>query len=199
MIRPHMLQSIENARFFSELECKNRALDSRVDEPGRATVLFNAEGTILFRNRRACLCMERWFESRGVSREVVNQTLRSWVSSQLRYSNELKLNNFGAVWTLEKEERSLSVRLTLGNNPGEYILLLDEKEKLNPATLKTRFGLTTREAEVLHWVAQAKRNGEIAIILGITERTVQKHMERILATLGVENRTAAANVAREFL
>jgi DNA-binding CsgD family transcriptional regulator len=199
MIRPHMLQSIENAMFLSELECKNRALDSRVDEPGRATVLFNAEGTILFRNRRACLCMERWFESRGVSREVLNQTLRSWVSSQLRYSNELKLNNFGAVWTLEKEERSLSVRLTLGNNPGEYILLLDEKEKLNPATLKTRFGLTAREAEVLHWVAQAKRNGEIAIILGITERTVQKHMERILATLGVENRTAAANVACEFL
>ena len=74
-----------------------------------------------------------------------------------------------------------------------------EKEKLNPANLRTRFGLTTREAEVLHWVAQAKRNGEIAIILGISERTVQKHMERILATLGVENRTAAANVAREFL
>ena len=74
-----------------------------------------------------------------------------------------------------------------------------EKEKLNPASLKTRFGLTMREAEVLHWVAQAKRNGEIAIILGISERTVQKHMERILATLGIENRTAAANVAREFI
>jgi DNA-binding CsgD family transcriptional regulator len=74
-----------------------------------------------------------------------------------------------------------------------------EKDRLNPASLRTRFGLTTREAEVLHWVAQAKRNGEIAIILGISERTVQKHMERILATLGVENRTAAANVAREFL
>ena len=74
-----------------------------------------------------------------------------------------------------------------------------EKGKITPASLRTRFGLTSREAEVLHWVAQAKRNGEIAIILGISERTVQKHMERILATLGVENRTAAANVAREFI
>ena len=101
--------------------------------------------------------------------------------------------------TLEKEDRSLSARLSLGNNPGEYILLLDEKEKLNPASLKTRFGLTIREAEVLLWVAQGKRNGEIAVILGISERTVLKHMERILAKLSVENRTAAANMAREFL
>ena len=68
-----------------------------------------------------------------------------------------------------------------------------------PAGRPNEIHLTTREAEVLHWVAQAKRNAEIAIILGISERTVQKHMERILATLGVENRTAAANVAREFL
>jgi DNA-binding CsgD family transcriptional regulator len=194
-----MPQSVENAMFLSELECENRALNSEVDEPGRATVLFNAEGTILFRNRRACLTMKRWFESRGVSREVLPQALRWWVLAQISYSNELKLNNLGAVWTLEKEERSLSVRLTLGNNPGEYILLLDEKEKLDPASLKTGFGLTAREAEVLLWVAQAKRNGEIAVILGISERTVLKHMERILAKLGVENRTAAANMACEFL
>ena len=194
-----MPQAVENAMFLSELECENRALNSEVDEAGRATVLFNAEGTILFRNRRACLTMKRWFESRGVSREVLPQTLRWWVSAQLSYSNELKLNNLGAVLTLEKEDRSLSVRLSLGNNPGEYILLLDEKEKLNPASLKTRFGLTIREAEVLLWVAQGKRNGEIAVILGISERTVLKHMERILAKLSVENRTAAANMAREFL
>jgi DNA-binding CsgD family transcriptional regulator len=194
-----MLQSIENATFLLKLKCKNRALNNRSGEHGRATVLFNTEGTVLFQNSPACLCMERWFESRGVSKEVLPQTLRWWVSAQLRYSNELKLNNFGAVWTLEKEKRSLSVRLTLGDNAGEYILLLDEKEKLNPANLKTRFCLTNREAEVLAWVAQAKRNGEIAIILGISERTVQKHMERVLAKLGVENRTAAANVACELL
>jgi hypothetical protein len=133
-----MLQSIENATFLLKLE-RNRALNSRSGEHGRATVLFNAEGTVLFQNSPACVCMERWFESRGVSKEVSPQTLRWWVSAQLRYSNELKLNNFGAVWTLEIEKRSLSVRLTPGDNPGEYILLLDEKEKLNPANLKKVF------------------------------------------------------------
>lgn len=51
--------------------------------------------------------------------------------------------------------------------------------------------LTPREQEVLHWVSQGKRNGEIAIILSCSPRTVEKHLEHILAKRGVETRTAA--------
>jgi DNA-binding CsgD family transcriptional regulator len=43
----------------------------------------------------------------------------------------------------------------------------------------------------LGWVAQGKTNPEIGLILGISRRTVQKHLERIYIKLGVENRTAA--------
>lgn len=52
--------------------------------------------------------------------------------------------------------------------------------------------LTRREAEILDWIAQGKRNAEIAIILGISHRTVGKHVEHVLAKLEVETRTAAA-------
>jgi DNA-binding CsgD family transcriptional regulator len=62
-----------------------------------------------------------------------------------------------------------------------------------------RLGLTPREAEVLHWVIKGKRNCEIATIIGARIRTVGKHVERILAKLGVETRTAAANIASEIL
>ena len=61
----------------------------------------------------------------------------------------------------------------------------------------TAAGLTTREKEVLHWVSQGKRNGEIAIILGISSRTVEKHVEHLFAKLGVETRAAVAAVAYE--
>jgi DNA-binding CsgD family transcriptional regulator len=54
------------------------------------------------------------------------------------------------------------------------------------------YGLRPRESEVGGWLAQGKTNPEIAIILGISPRTVEKHMERILEKLGVENRAAAA-------
>ncbi|MCS6305724.1 MAG: helix-turn-helix transcriptional regulator [Nitrospira sp.] len=61
----------------------------------------------------------------------------------------------------------------------------------SPSTL-IDLGLTRRESEILCWVAQGKTNPEIGTILGISPRTVQKHLERIYARLGVENRTAAA-------
>ena len=52
--------------------------------------------------------------------------------------------------------------------------------------------LTTREAEVLRWVAAGKSDAQIGAILRISARTVQKHLQNIYDKLGVESRTAAA-------
>ena len=62
-----------------------------------------------------------------------------------------------------------------------------------------RMGLTPREAETLHWIHEGKRNSEVAIILKISERTVEKHVESILRKLKVETRTSAAIQAGAFL
>ncbi len=61
--------------------------------------------------------------------------------------------------------------------------------------LKQRLGLTAREAEVLLWLARGKSNRDIAEILGLSPRTVNKHLELIFAKLGVENRAAATGIA----
>lgn len=55
--------------------------------------------------------------------------------------------------------------------------------------------LTPREREVFYWLGEGKDNGEIAILFGISLRTVQKHMEQILKKLCLENRYAAAALA----
>lgn len=60
-------------------------------------------------------------------------------------------------------------------------------------------GLTPKEAVVLLWVAQGKTNAETALILGITEGTVKKHLEHIFEKLGVEKRGAASLIALEAL
>ncbi|MCC6231976.1 MAG: response regulator transcription factor [Verrucomicrobiales bacterium] len=60
-------------------------------------------------------------------------------------------------------------------------------------------GLSPREAEVLFWLIQGKSNGDIATILGVAEATVKKHLERVFAKLGVENRTSAARCALDRL
>lgn len=70
---------------------------------------------------------------------------------------------------------------------------------LDDATLAARlvaaFPLTPREAEVLFWVIKGKTNKDIGDILDLSPRTVNKHLEHIYEKLGVETRTAAANVA----
>jgi DNA-binding CsgD family transcriptional regulator len=45
----------------------------------------------------------------------------------------------------------------------------------------------------MHWVIEGKRDREIAIILGLSPRTVEKHVCHILEKLGVETRTAAVS------
>ncbi len=58
--------------------------------------------------------------------------------------------------------------------------------------------LTGRESEVLLWVARGKTNRDIAEILGMSPRTVNKHLEHVFEKLGVETRTAAAAAARRL-
>lgn len=63
------------------------------------------------------------------------------------------------------------------------------------ARLSARFQLTEREVQVLRWVACGKTNRDIGDILGLSPRTVNKHLEHVYVKLGVETRTAAAAVA----
>ena len=56
--------------------------------------------------------------------------------------------------------------------------------------------LTEREAEVLALVAAGRSNAEIAAELGLSLKTVQNHVAKVLAKLQVRDRTQAAFRAR---
>jgi NarL family two-component system response regulator YdfI len=57
--------------------------------------------------------------------------------------------------------------------------------------------LTDRELEVLTSVARGERSKEIAVQLGISERTVKAHLASIYSKLGVDSRAAAIAVASQ--
>lgn len=48
--------------------------------------------------------------------------------------------------------------------------------------------LTKREMECVHWIARGKSDWDASVILGISESTVNMHIERIKRRLGVRNR-----------
>lgn len=79
---------------------------------------------------------------------------------------------------------------------GETMWLLARRQASDATTLRLqRAALTPREAEVLSWVAKGKTNRDIAEILGMSPRTVSKHLEHVFEKLGVETRAAAAALA----
>ena len=57
-------------------------------------------------------------------------------------------------------------------------------------------GITGREAEVLHLVIDGRPNKEIAAALGLSPRTVEKHVENLLRKTGARSRTEQAVTAR---
>ena len=85
----------------------------------------------------------------------------------------------------------------LQQRTGDDDLLIVMREVSDAAVVDAMvqmFKLTLREAEVLYWVAKGKTNRDIGDILGSSPATVKKHLERVYVKLGVETRTAAANV-----
>lgn len=67
--------------------------------------------------------------------------------------------------------------------------------RASPSPAPTFEPLTERELEVLTAVARGDRNKEIALALGVTERTVKAHLTNVYNKLGVDSRAAAVAVA----
>lgn len=92
--------------------------------------------------------------------------------------------NAATEGTFSEDHRDL---LTFLNRPlGRTVV------EIVPTAMPSDFGLTSRELTVLDLIAQGKTNGEIAAALVISQSTVRRHVEHVLAKLGVGSRTAAA-------
>ncbi|MEN9315838.1 MAG: hypothetical protein RIS35_2231 [Pseudomonadota bacterium] len=79
---------------------------------------------------------------------------------------------------------------------GETMVILQRVDTPDAADDRlAKAALTPRETEVLSWLAKGKTNRDIAEILGMSPRTVNKHLEHVFEKLGVETRAAAAALA----
>jgi DNA-binding NarL/FixJ family response regulator len=94
----------------------------------------------------------------------------------------------------------LELLVLASSSPGEWLLRVAEiAEGAEQRLLAQRHGLTDREADVLLWISRGKANREISEILGISPRTVNKHLEQVFEKMGVENRASAAAAAVKTL
>ncbi|MGE3466350.1 MAG: LuxR C-terminal-related transcriptional regulator [Pyrinomonadaceae bacterium] len=95
---------------------------------------------------------------------------------------------------LEKNGATLCLTVIFDDAKQEKMVLLEEHRRPSPVVLYS-LGLTQRQSEILFWVSQGKTDKDIAALLAISPRTVQKHLENVYVKLGVETRTAAMSIA----
>lgn len=79
----------------------------------------------------------------------------------------------------------------------EIMARLLSQNATTQTTAHAPINLTERELEVLNAVARGERSKEIAVQLGISERTVKAHLASIYNKLGVDSRAAAIAVAAQ--
>jgi len=97
---------------------------------------------------------------------------------------------------IQKQNLVLSVQYFKQSEEDEFLLKIQSPNvAVDPIVLEDSLSITSREAEVLLWLAHGKTNREIAEILQMSPRTVNKHLEQMFPKIGADNRTVAASVA----
>jgi DNA-binding CsgD family transcriptional regulator len=192
-VSPHVLQAFRLAHTTSALT-EMAAMKSGPNCTERGIVAMDLNNTITMETASATRSLAKFFPKRN--RQGLPEPLAQWISQSdpnLRKATDVPAVRHPLV--IERDGDRLTVQLL--SKPGQNFLVLEERRlAIDPAALSS-LPLTRRESEILAYVAVGKTNPEIGTILGISSRTVSKHIEHILRSLGVETRTAAAASALE--
>src|SRR5438034_2406737 len=190
-LRPHIVQALRNAESFSQMKGEVALVLQGLEEIGRGIVLLGPDGGIRSATRLARQWLTTYFGHRAERAKRLPEALQRWVQFKgATVSGSGEVSSARKPLIVERQDSRLVVRLIPASGGG--LLLLEQRHTaLTPASLEP-LGLSTREAEVLAWVAQGKTDAVIATILSLSPRTVAKHLEHIYERLGVENRLAAA-------
>ncbi|MEH2536665.1 response regulator transcription factor [Bradyrhizobium sp. AZCC 1699] len=163
-----------------------------LDVSGRYLLAVNAAGKIMWATPQAQKLLSDSLAADGDDDVVLPEPIPRWLDEARKGKAAAKA---AAMPTRHgTEQLRLQYMGKLGTN--EFLLRLAKDSGTEaPVEFSSELGLTTREGEVLSWLSKGKTNRDIAQILGLSPRTVDKHLEQIYSKLGVENRTAAAAIA----
>jgi DNA-binding CsgD family transcriptional regulator len=164
LLTPHLHRLWKAAATRRKLAHALAELGRADEQVPRGVVFLSAAGEVEFVAPPALRLLRDFFPS--TSGTALPAELRAWLESG---SSERLLRRRG--------DRRLVVEKT------DDSLILEERS--------AEVQLTTREREVLGWVARGKTNAEIAELLWLAPSTVRKHLENVYAKLGVSTRTAA--------
>ncbi len=164
-----------------------RGAQAALDDSGRPLLAIDRSGTVLWTTPAAAIVLAQIMP--GAMRPSLPAAL---VPALLRLVEQ----DDGGTVRHDIGAGRIEFTLVGGGGGDEWRFRLgDIPERAEERRLAQRHGLTEREAEVLLWISRGKANREISEILGISPRTVNKHLEQVFEKMGIENRASAAAAA----
>jgi DNA-binding NarL/FixJ family response regulator len=176
-----------------------RSAQVALDAAGRFLLAVDRAGRVLWSTPQAT----RLLEEAGAPGAVLPSAVAAWIQRSTTNAGAFPPTSMTAPFGANGERR-LEVSYVGQVAPNELLLRLVAGQGAagtpsEAGLLREALKLTVREAEVLLWISRGKSNRDIAEILGLSHRTVSKHLEQIFEKLGVENRTAATALAIRHL
>lgn len=166
-----------------------------LDTFGRFLLATNRAGRVLWSTPQAARLLELACPTADAEGPILPRQVREWIVQ--RSGSDAPASTADPLG-LKPDRGSLALEFTyIGQiGPDEILLRLAEGGGTDDQrVLQQKLMLTQRESEVLLWIARGKSNRDIADILTLSPRTVNKHLEQIYTKLGVENRASAAALA----
>jgi DNA-binding CsgD family transcriptional regulator len=191
-IRPFVVQAYIDAAARARARAAVAALECASDSAAQAVIVLGRGGRIELATDLA----SHWLGAltRAGAPIRLPEPVLAWSAAQRRRARE------GRSRVRPLELRAGDVTLTAQFVPGGTdrldAILLRQRAPLRADAVRS-LGLTNREIDVLRLLAHGLSNGQIALELALSERTIGKHLEHIYAKLDVGNRTAAVARARE--
>jgi DNA-binding response OmpR family regulator len=169
-----------------------------LDVFGRFLLAADEGGRILWCTPQAARLLSAALKDFETESYTVPAHVRVWLQRCVQSAASGTLEAVELPTDLSSVNLTLSYIGRIGGN--EFLLRLTEGDfGSDEQVIKSKLALTQREAEVLLWIARGKSNRDVAEILTLSPRTVNKHLEQIYSKLGVENRTSAAALAMRTL
>ena len=180
MLRPHLVIALNNLALASEHQTLIDSTELVLRELSHATLIVDRQSRILYHTGLGL----KWIG--GAPQGFLPIHISNWL-------NQRTTNSRRQTLTLKTEVGEVRIRFVPTGSPQQRLLVLTAgSQNLAPGPTNDA-GLSRRELEVARWIGDGKTNTEIAGILGISPRTVQKHIEHIFEKMEVKTRVAVAS------
>lgn len=178
------------ARIKTHVKTAKLALSAQnaLDHAGKKVFCVNEHGRLSWATPHVYGLIEQISQDDHSPWATIAPLLERWLQSDP--SQSLIINSFAETIEVIYERQQEQLHL---------LRIVPAKQQKTAEDLKTNLPITKRESEVLYWVSYGKTSWEIAQILVMSPRTVNKHLEQIFKKLGVDNRTSAAAISIRIL